>query len=90
MDFQNANIKNIFRIISEVSGFNLVLSPTVSGTVNIRLIDVPWNKAFELILENWKELQAKGRIEKKLSTQIGEYLEKTISTISELYKMDTL
>jgi len=52
MDFQNANIKNIFRIISEVSGFNLVLSPDVSGTSNIRLIDVPWNKAFELILEN--------------------------------------
>ena len=46
------NIKNIFRIIAEVSGFNLVLSPDVSGTVNIRLIDVPWNKAFELILEN--------------------------------------
>jgi len=52
MDFQNANIKNIFRIIAEVSGFNLVLSPDVSGTVNIRLIDVPWNRAFELIMEN--------------------------------------
>lgn len=52
MDFQNANIKNIFRIIAEVSGFNLVLSPDVKGTVNVRLIDVPWNKAFELILEN--------------------------------------
>jgi type IV pilus assembly protein PilQ len=52
MDFQNANIKNIFRIVSEVSGFNLVLSPDVEGTVNIRLIDVPWNKAFELIMEN--------------------------------------
>jgi type IV pilus assembly protein PilQ len=52
MDFQNANIKNIFRIIAEVSGFNLVLSPDVSGAVNIRLIDVPWNQAFELILEN--------------------------------------
>jgi len=58
MDFQNANIKNIFRIIAEVSGFNLVLSPDVSGTVNIRLIDVPWNKAFELILDN----NALGRI----------------------------
>ena len=58
MDFQNANIKNIFRIISEISGFNLVLSPDVSGTVNIRLIDVPWNKAFELILDN----NALGRI----------------------------
>jgi len=52
MDFQNANIKNIFRIIAEVSGFNLVLSPDVSGTVNIRLVDVPWNRAFELIMEN--------------------------------------
>ncbi len=52
MEFQNANIKNIFRIIAEVSGFNLVLSPDVSGTVNIRLIDVPWNHAFELIMEN--------------------------------------
>ncbi len=58
MDFQNANIKNIFRIIAEVSGFNLVLSPDVAGTVNIRLIDVPWNKAFELILDN----NALGRI----------------------------
>jgi len=52
MEFQSANIKNIFRIISEVSGFSLVLSPDVSGTMSIRLIDVPWNKAFELIMEN--------------------------------------
>jgi len=52
MDFQNANIKNIFRIIAEVSEFNLVLSPDVGGEVNIRLIDVPWNQAFEIILEN--------------------------------------
>jgi type IV pilus assembly protein PilQ len=52
LDFQNANIKNIFRIISEVSGFNVVLSPDVQGTANIRLIDVGWNTALELILEN--------------------------------------
>ncbi len=52
LDFQNANIKNIFRIISEVSGFNVVLSPDVTGAANIRLIDVPWNTALELILEN--------------------------------------
>jgi type IV pilus assembly protein PilQ len=29
-----------------------VLSPDVAGTVNVRLVDVPWNKAFELILKN--------------------------------------
>ena len=52
MDFQDVDIKNIFRIIAEISGYNLVLSPDVKGSVNIRLVDVPWNKAFELILEN--------------------------------------
>ena len=52
MEFQNANIKNLFRVISEVSGFSLVLSPAVKGKISIRLVDVPWNKAFELILEN--------------------------------------
>lgn len=52
-DFQNASLKNIFRIISEVSGFNVVLSPDVSGNVNIRLVDVGWNIALELILENY-------------------------------------
>ena len=52
MDFQSVDIKNIFRIIAEVSGYNLVLSPDVRGSVNVRLVDVPWNKAFELILEN--------------------------------------
>ncbi len=58
MDFQNANIKNIFRIIAEVSGYNLVLSPDVQGTVNVRIVDIPWNKAFEMILKN----NALGRI----------------------------
>ncbi|MBI5427384.1 MAG: type IV pilus secretin PilQ [Nitrospinae bacterium] len=52
MDFQNAQLTNIFRILSEVSGFNLVLSPSVQGTVNARLLDVPWNQAMELILKN--------------------------------------
>ncbi len=52
LDFQNVHIKNLFRIISEVSGFNLILSPDVSGFVNIRMLDVPWNEALEIILAN--------------------------------------
>ncbi|CAI2719542.1 type IV pilus secretin family protein [Nitrospina watsonii] len=52
-DFQNASLKNIFRIISDVSGFNVVLSPDVSGNVNVRLVDVSWNTALELILDNY-------------------------------------
>lgn len=52
LDFQDANIRNLFRIFSEISGFNLILSPEVDGRVNMRLMDVPWNEAFEVILSN--------------------------------------
>ena len=52
LDFQDANVRNLFRIFSEISGFNLIISPEVQGTVNMRLLDVPWNEAFEIILTN--------------------------------------
>lgn len=52
LDFQDANVRNLFRIFSEISGFNLILSPEVEGVVNMRLLDVPWNEAFAIILTN--------------------------------------
>ncbi len=52
LDFQDANVRNLFRIFSEISGFNLILSPEVAGEVNMRLLDVPWNEALEIILKN--------------------------------------
>jgi type IV pilus assembly protein PilQ len=52
LDFQDANVRNLFRIFSEISGFNLILSPEVEGVVNMRLLDVPWNEAFQIILTN--------------------------------------
>ncbi|MFQ5450918.1 MAG: type IV pilus secretin PilQ [Nitrospinaceae bacterium] len=52
LDFQDANVRNLFRIFSEISGFNLIISPEVNGMVNMRLLDVPWNEAFEIILAN--------------------------------------
>jgi len=52
LDFQDANVRNLFRIFSEISGFNLILSPEVKGVVNMRLLDVPWNEAFQIILTN--------------------------------------
>ena len=52
LDFQNADVRNLFRIFAEISGFNVILSPEVGGSVNIRMIDVPWNQAMEIILTN--------------------------------------
>ena len=52
LDFQNADVRNLFRIFAEISGFNVILSPEVGGSVNIRMMDVPWNQAMAIILTN--------------------------------------
>lgn len=52
-DFQDASLKNIFRIIADVSGLNMILHPDISGNANIRLVEVGWNTALELILDNY-------------------------------------
>ncbi|PIQ98702.1 MAG: hypothetical protein COV66_15625 [Nitrospinae bacterium CG11_big_fil_rev_8_21_14_0_20_45_15] len=52
LDFQGASLGNLFRLFSDVSGFNLIVAPDVNGTVNIRVNDVPWNMAFDLVLRN--------------------------------------
>ncbi len=52
LDFQDADVRNLIRIFADISGFNIILSPGLSGSVNMRLADVPWNEAMEVILAN--------------------------------------
>ena len=57
LDFQGANIRNLLRIISDISGFNIIIAPAVSKSsekIHMRLLDVSWNRAFEVILANSK------------------------------------
>ncbi|MEC7640796.1 MAG: type IV pilus secretin PilQ [Nitrospinota bacterium] len=51
-DFQQADLRNIIRIIGETSGLNIVISPEVGGTISMRLTNVPWNIALATILRN--------------------------------------
>ena len=52
MDFVNADVTNILRLIGEVSNLNIVWGPDVKGLVSMRLKDVPWDQALDLILDN--------------------------------------
>jgi len=52
LDFQGASLGNLFRLFADVSGLNIIIAPQVSGTVNIRVNEVPWNMAFDLVLRN--------------------------------------
>jgi type IV pilus assembly protein PilQ len=51
LDFKDADIDNILRLFAEVSDLNIIASGDVKGTVTIRLVDVPWDQAFDLILQ---------------------------------------
>ncbi|MBI4829051.1 MAG: type IV pilus secretin PilQ [Nitrospinae bacterium] len=52
LDFQKADIHNILRIIADVSGLNVITSDKVKGDVTIKLANVPWEQALEVILKN--------------------------------------
>jgi len=49
--FDKANIRNILQLIAEVSNLNILAGDGVDGTITLRLIDVPWDQALDLILE---------------------------------------
>ncbi|MBF0109686.1 MAG: type IV pilus secretin PilQ [Magnetococcales bacterium] len=50
MDFKDINIHNALKLIAEVSKLNIIVADSVSGTLSMRLVDVPWDQALDLIL----------------------------------------
>lgn len=53
MDFKDADINNVLRILSYKSGMNIVSGKDVTGLITIRLTDVPWEKAMDVILRTY-------------------------------------
>ena len=51
LDLQDTDIDNALRIIAEVSNLNIIASEEVSGKVTLRLNDVPWDQALDVILK---------------------------------------
>ncbi len=53
LDFRDADIQNVLRILSYKSGVNIVAGPEVTGLITIKLQDVPWQKALQVVLETY-------------------------------------
>jgi type IV pilus assembly protein PilQ len=51
LDFQDAEIGPIFRLLADVNGYNLVLDPGIKGKATIKLMNVPWDRALKVVLE---------------------------------------
>lgn len=52
LEFSDADIRKIFQLIAEVSNLNFLVGDDVSGTISIKLVNVPWDQALDVILEN--------------------------------------
>jgi type IV pilus assembly protein PilQ len=51
LDFKDGDLQDIFRLFADISGLNVVVNPGVSGKVTLKLTEVPWDQALDLILK---------------------------------------
>lgn len=59
LNFQSVEIRTVLQVIAEFTGLNIITSDTVTGALTLRLKDVPWDQALDIIL------QAKGLDQRK-------------------------
>ena len=52
LNFQNVETRALLQILADVSGKNMVLSDSISGTMALRLQNVPWDQALEIIMQS--------------------------------------
>lgn len=52
LNFQKVGLRSVLQIIAEVAGKNIVVSPQVQGTMSLRLHNVPWDQALQIILSS--------------------------------------
>jgi type IV pilus assembly protein PilQ len=52
LNFQNIEIRSLLQVIADFTGFNVITSEAVTGSVTLRLQDVPWDQALDIILQS--------------------------------------
>lgn len=50
LNFQNVEVRSVLQVIADFTGLNIIASDTVSGNVTLRLKDVPWDQALDIIM----------------------------------------
>src|SRR6266850_443963 len=51
LNFQNVEVRAVLNVIADFTDLNIITSDTVSGNITLRLKDVPWDQALEIILQ---------------------------------------
>ena len=53
VDFKDIDLRDFFLFIADFSGMNMILDPAVKGTLTIKLTDVPWDQAMDLVCRQY-------------------------------------
>ena len=51
LNFQDIAVRSVLQVIGDFTGLNIIVSDTVSGNVTLRLKDVPWDQALDLVMQ---------------------------------------
>jgi len=51
LDFKDGDLIDLFRLMSEISGLNIIVNPGITGKVSLSVKEVPWDQALDLILK---------------------------------------
>ena len=51
LNFQNIDVRSVLNVIADFTDLNIITSDTVQGSITLRLKDVPWDQAFDIIMQ---------------------------------------
>jgi type IV pilus assembly protein PilQ len=51
LNFQNVEVRAVLQVIADFTGLNIITSDTVQGSLTLRLKDIPWDQALDIILQ---------------------------------------
>ncbi len=51
LNFQNVEVRSVLQVIADFTGLNIITSDTVTGSLTLRLKDIPWDQALEIIMQ---------------------------------------
>ncbi|HMK61611.1 MAG TPA: type IV pilus secretin PilQ [Dissulfurispiraceae bacterium] len=86
LDFQDADIVPILRLLGDVGGYNMVVHPDVKGKITMKLMNVPWNQALDIILKTFNlEKVVEGNIIRVATVKAFQEEKKAVAENKELF-----
>jgi len=52
LNFQNIDVRSVLQVVADFTGLNIITSETVAGNLTLRLKDVPWDQALDIIMQS--------------------------------------